>query len=257
MKVVILAGGYGTRLSEYTGVVPKPMVEIGDKPILIHIMNWYKSFGYNDFIVATGYKSEIINTYFENQIKSKDQEFNFLTGTQNQLSSIEEDFIVKTIYTGQNAMTGGRLLAVKKFIDEEEFMVTYGDGLSNINIPKLIEFHKSHKKIATISAVRPLARFGILNLNNNEVISFKEKQQIDTGWINGGFFVFKKSIFKYLDNFSTILEREPLEKLARDGELMAYRHSGFWQCMDTKRDKDYLQNLWESGSYPWISSKKD
>ena len=257
MKIVILAGGHGTRLSEYTDFVPKPMVEIGDEPILIHIMNWYKKHDLKDFIVATGYKSEIINEYFERRLKSRNQEYDFTTGVQKQLNREKDNLIIKTVYSGLDSMTGGRLLAVKKYIHEDTFMLTYGDGLSNININELIEFHKSHGKIATITAVRPMARFGVLNINGKEVTSFKEKKHLEGGWINGGYFIFNISIFNYLEDKYTVLEKEPLENLAKEGELMAYKHTGFWQCMDTKRDKDYLQELWESGNAPWKSEKKD
>ena len=254
VKVVILAGGFGTRLSEYTQLIPKPMVEIGNKPILVHIMDCYQKYNFNDFIVATGYKYEFINSYFEEKIKSKNQEFNFQSGMQKQLEKVSENMIVKTVYSGLDAMTGGRLLAIEKYIDGEEFMLTYGDGLSNINLQKLLEYHRSHKKIATITAVRPLARFGILNIGDkNKVNCFKEKQHADTGWINGGYFIFNKSIFKYIKDHDTVLEKEPLENLAKQGELMAYKHTGFWQCMDTKRDMDYLIELSKSEFPPWTS----
>ena len=257
MKTVILAGGFGTRLSEYTNLIPKPMVEIGQKPILIHIMNWYLQYNFNEFLIATGYKSEIINDYFESLIRSKNQDYDFNTGKIAQLSQVKKSLKVKTIYSGLNSMTGGRLLSIRKFINEENFMVTYGDGLANIDVSKLIEFHKSHKKIATITAVRPIARFGVLNLEGNKVNSFKEKKQIDQGWINGGFFVFNKKIFDYIRDSRTILEKEPLEQLASENELFAYKHEGFWQCMDNKRDKDYLQELLDSGKAPWIPQKKE
>ena len=255
MEIVILAGGFGTRLSEYTTRIPKPMIEIGDKPILMHIINLYKSFNHNNFIIATGYKSEMINDYFQVLLRSKDQEYDFNSGTSKQLSNTKDNLIIKTVFSGIDSMTGGRLLSIKKYINEDNFMLTYGDGLSNINIDKLVEFHKSHGKIATISSVRPNARFGALNLDGERVTAFKEKKQLNEGWINGGFFVFKKKIFDYIDNKLTILEKEPLEELAINNELMAYKHNGFWQCMDTKRDKDYLQELWDSGNPPWISKK--
>jgi len=257
LKTVILAGGFGTRLSEYTNLIPKPMVEIGEIPILMHIINWYRGFNYTDFIVATGYKSEMINDYFQDLLNSKDQEFNFITGERKQLSKIKKELKVKTIYSGLDSMTGGRLLSIEKFIDDEDFMITYGDGLSNIDLNKLIKFHYSHKKIATITAVRPNARFGALNIKDNKVTSFREKKQLDQGWVNGGFFIFNKRIFNYIENKSTVLEKEPLETLAKENQLMAYKHDGFWQCMDTKRDRDYLQELWLSGNPPWISKKKD
>ena len=229
------------------------MIEIGDKPILMHIINLYKSFSHTNFIIATGYKSEMINDYFEVLLKSKDQEYDFNSGRSTQLSESKNNLLIKTVFSGIDSMTGGRLLSIKKFIKGDNFMLTYGDGLSDININKLIEFHNSHGRIATITAVRPNARFGALNLSGEKVTTFKEKKQLNEGWINGGFFVFNKNIFDYIENKLTILEKEPLEQLALNDQLMAYKHNGFWQCMDTKRDKDYLQELWDSGNPPWIS----
>lgn len=251
MEAVILAGGFGSRLSEYTELIPKPMVRIGDKPILSHIMDWYRKFLVNDFIIATGYKSECITSYFFDQLNSRDRLFDFSSGRTTSLSNEISTLSVKTIYSGLETMTGGRLFSVRDHVDGDIFLCTYGDGVSNVPIDDLVRFHKRHGKIATITAVRPMARFGVLEIDNARVCSFKEKQAIETGWINGGYFVFTKKIFDYLDNYDTVLEKEPLESLARDGQLMVYQHNGFWQCMDTKRDRDRLCELWEAGAAPW------
>jgi glucose-1-phosphate cytidylyltransferase len=253
MKVVILAGGFGTRLSEYTDSMPKPMVTIGGKPILWHIMKNYAKFGHTDFNIALGYKAEMIKEYFVNY-KSLNSDFTIHLGTGNLTShqSDDVDWKVTLVQTGLNSMTGGRIKRMKSFINNEPFLLTYGDGLSNINIASLIDFHKSHGKMATISAVHPGARFGELDLNGDLVSSFKEKPQIAQGWINGGFFVFQPEFLDLIEDDSTILEKEPLEKAAELGQLMAYRHDGFWQCMDTKRDRDSLEKMWKTGSPPWI-----
>jgi glucose-1-phosphate cytidylyltransferase len=230
MKVVILAGGLGTRLGEVTEEIPKPMVELGGKPILWHIMNLFSEYGHKDFYIATGYKSEIIEKYFTNN---------------------ESGWNVHTIDTGLNTMTGGRAKRISKHIGDEPCFLTYGDGLSNINIDKLLNFHKKNKKMATISAVRPTARFGELYLEGDMVLSFKEKPQLQEGWINGGFFVLEPEFFKYIDNDETFLEREPIEKVAEEKQLIAYKHEGFWQCMDTRRDWELLKSLLEEGTPPW------
>ena len=251
MKVIILAGGLGTRLSEYTELIPKPMVSIGSRPILWHIMKHYSSFGHKDFFIALGYKSEIIKEYFFNySILNSDFSINLKTGKITNEKSENVDWNVNLIDTGQNSLTGGRVKRLKSFIGNETCLLTYGDGLSDINISKLIEFHKDHKKLVTVSAVRPPARFGQLEIKNNLVESFKEKPQINEGWINGGFFVIEPKFFDYIDNDNTSLEKEPLEKVANEGELMAYKHEGFWQCVDTKRDYEFLHALWEKGA-PW------
>ncbi len=251
MKVIILAGGLGTRLSEYTELIPKPMVSIGSRPILWHIMKHYSSFGHKDFFIALGYKSEIIKEYFFNySILNSDFSINLKTGKITNEKSENVDWNVNLIDTGQNSLTGGRVKRLKNFIGNETCLLTYGDGLSDINISKLIEFHKDHKKLVTVSAVRPPARFGQLEIKNNLVESFKEKPQINEGWINGGFFVIEPKFFDYIDNDNTSLEKEPLEKVANEGELMAYKHEGFWQCVDTKRDYEFLHALWEKGA-PW------
>ena len=242
MKVIILAGGLGTRLSEYTELIPKPMVSIGSRPILWHIMKHYSSFGHKDFFIALGYKSEIIKEYFFNySILNSDFSINLKTGKITNEKSENVDWNVNLIDTGQNSLTGGRVKRLKNFIGNETCLLTYGDGLSDINISKLIEFHKDHKKLVTVSAVRPPARFGQLEIKNNLVESFKEKPQINEGWINGGFFVMEPEIFKYIKNDKTILERYPLEKICKLKKLGAFKHNGFWQCMDTLRDKKLLE----------------
>ena len=230
MKTVILCGGYGTRLSEETKIKPKPMIKIGKKPILDHIMSIYEHYGYNQFILALGYKSEYIKKFYR---KKRKKNINF-------------------VYTGRDTKTGGRLLRLKNHLkDEKTFMLTYGDGVSNVNIKKIIQFHNNHGKIATITAVRPPVRFGELKINRNKVKSFKEKPQVGQGWVNGGFFIFNNEILNFIKNDQTMLEREPLEKLTKAGQLMAYEHQGFWQCMDTMRDKILLNKLWNKGNALW------
>ena len=230
MKVVILAGGLGTRLGEVTEKIPKPMVELDGKPIIWHIMNLFSEYGHKDFYIATGYKSEVIEKYFADN---------------------PSDWNVNAIDTGLNTMTGGRAKLISKYIGNEPCFLTYGDGLSNINIDKLLNFHKKNKKIATISAVRPTARFGELYLEGNMVLSFKEKPQLQDGWINGGFFVLEPEFFNYIDGDEIFLEREPIEKIAEERQLVAYKHEGFWQCMDTRRDWELLKSLLEEGIPPW------
>ena len=220
LKVVILAGGYGTRLSEYTSSIPKPMVKISGKPILLHIINHFKKFGFKKFIIASGYKGNVIKKYFKNF--SKD------------LSIIVYD-------TGLKTMTGGRIKRLKHILKNNTFLLTYGDGLSSVNIKKLLKFHNRTKNIATLTAVRPPARFGAIKISGKKVNYFKEKSNLDEGWINGGFFVFDPRIFEYLKNDTTYLEREPMQKISKKKLLGAYKHLGFWQCMDTKRDKDILE----------------
>lgn len=235
MKVIILAGGFGTRLSEYTKSIPKPMVRINKIPILLHIMKIYIKFGYNNFYIAAGYKKKIIENYFKNFSRN---------GKIFKQTLFKKKCNINIINTGRNSMTGGRLKRVSKFIKtNEDFMFTYGDGLSNVNLNSLEKFHKKHKKIATVTAVRPPARFGELTISKKVVTKFIEKPQTSEGWINGGFFVANKKIFDFIYNDQTILEKEPLTKLAKKRELIAYKHKGFWRCMDTKRDKDYLETL--------------
>ena len=252
MKVIILAGGFGTRLSEYTEDVPKPMVAIGGKPILWHIMKTYAKFNHKDFYLALGYKAEMIKEYFLNyRSLNSDFSVDLLTGKvePHQLDNV--DWNVTLADTGLKTMTGGRVKRLQSHIGNETFMLTYGDGVSNINIDALLEFHKSHGKMVTVSAVHPVARFGELNIKGKKVINFSEKPQINQGWINGGYFIIEPNFFDLIDNDNSILEREPLEKAAELGELMAFHHEGFWQCMDTKRDRASLEELWLSGKAPW------
>jgi len=221
MKCVILAGGKGTRISELTKNIPKPMIRILGKPILYHIMKHYSDYGFTDFIIAAGYKKNIIKNFF---INKKFPKWN-----------------IKIVDTGQNTMTGGRLRRLKKFLNNETFFLTYGDGLSNVNLNKLIKFHKKYKKISTLTSVRPPARFGAIKISRNKVTYFKEKSKLDEGWINGGFFVFEPEIFKYIKGDKTYLEREPLQSISKRNQLLAFKHEGFWQCMDTMRDKYLLE----------------
>ena len=253
MKVIILAGGFGSRLSEYTESIPKPMVKIGNKPILFHIMNYYYKFGFKEFIIALGYKSEIIKEYFLNYSALNSSFTINLKNNDIQIhSKIKLDWTVSLVDTGLNTMTGGRLLRLKEYIGKNNFMLTYGDGLSNIDISKLNKFHRLNKKIVTVSAVRPIARFGELNIKNDYVKSFQEKPQISDGWINGGFFVMEPEFLNLIKNDETILEKEPLEKAVKMKELSAYKHEGFWQCMDTKRDRDRLEEIYYNGTAPWL-----
>lgn len=252
MKVVILCGGLGTRLSEETQLKPKPMVEIGGKPILWHIMKIYQGYSFNDFTLALGYKGEVIKDFFINyKESSNDLVLNVKTGKLKYLTDISEDWNISLIDTGKDTLTGGRLLRLKDSMNST-FMLTYGDGLCDVNINELVKFHKAHKKIATVTAVRPTARFGGMNLDNNVVKEFQEKPQAGEGWINGGYFIFEPEVFDYLDNDDSILERDCLENLAKDSQLMAYQHEGFWQCMDTLREKTVLDNMCLSGDMPWL-----
>lgn len=254
MKVVILCGGLGTRLSEETQVKPKPMVEIGGRPILWHIMKIYERHGQKDFLLALGYKGEIIKDYFLNyHARQSDLTVHLKTGQIDYRNPTAEDWNVSLINTGAQSLTGGRLLRLKPHLESEgTFMLTYGDGVSDVDITALLAFHRSHGRTATVTAVRPSARFGGMHIGGGKVLDFQEKPQSGEGWINGGFFVFEPSVFKYLENDATILEKSPLETLAREGQLMAYEHSGYWQCMDTIRDRDALQSAWDGGRAPWM-----
>jgi glucose-1-phosphate cytidylyltransferase len=253
MKAVILAGGFGTRISEYTSLMPKPMVTIGNKPILVHIMECYASFGFNEFVIALGYKSEVIKEYFLNYYAlSSDFEVNLNDGSIKYINETKKDWKVQLVDTGESTMTGGRVKRLSKLIGDNDFMLTYGDAVSDVDIKKLVRAHGTSGKLATVTAVHPVARFGELGIGeNNKVSSFREKSQVDTGWINGGFFVFGSEIFKLIDNDSSVLEKEPLEWLANNNQLNAYKHDGFWQCMDTVRERDTLEELWKSGVAPW------
>jgi len=253
MKVLILAGGFGTRLSEYTDIIPKPMVTVGGKPILWHIMQTYSNYGHNDFYLALGYKAEIIKDFFLNYRNlNSDFKLDLSTG---EVTSSQADLLnwkVTLIDTGLHSMTGGRVKRMRPFIGNEPFLLTYGDGVSDINLEELIEFHQGHGKMVTVSAVHPNARFGELEISNTgKVDSFKEKPQTTQGWINGGYFVVQPEFFDFIESDETILEKGPLERVAEIGELMAYQHHGFWQCMDTKRDRDFLEELWEKNQAPW------
>ena len=221
-RLLVLAGGFGTRLSEYTKTIPKPMVNVAGKPILLHIMNHYVKYGFKDFYIALGYKGEIIREYF------KKNKF---------------DWNITLVPTGQKTMTGGRLKRLQKYIGNETFMMTYGDGVSNVNLKRLLQFHKKNRKMVTLTAVRPPARFGVMKLRGNKVTYFKEKSKLDEGWINGGFFIMEPNFLKYIKDDKIFLEKEPLEKVTKINELNAYKHNGFWQCMDTKRDKDKLDTI--------------
>jgi glucose-1-phosphate cytidylyltransferase len=253
MKAVILAGGLGSRLSEETALRPKPMVEIGGKPILWHIMKIYGAHGITDFIICLGYKGYMIKEYFANYfLHTSDVTIDLSSGGQRVHSSATEPWRVTLVDTGETSMTGGRLKLVQKHVGEEPFCLTYGDGVSDLNIGKLIEFHRSHGKIATVTGTQPPGRYGSFRMDGNKVVDFVEKPLGDGGgWINGGFFVLSPPVFSFIEDLSTYWEREPMERLAREGQLQAYLHSGFWQAMDTLRDKNYLEELWKSGSAPW------
>jgi glucose-1-phosphate cytidylyltransferase len=253
MKTVILCGGLGTRLSEETQIKPKPMVEIGGRPMLWHIMKIYESHGFNDFTLALGYKGEVIKDYFLNYHALQSDLTVHLQGGQVDYSNpTAEDWRVSMIDTGANSMTGGRLLRLKPHLESGgTFMLTYGDGVSDVDLTALLAFHRSHGRLATVTAVRPPVRFGELSIEKNRVTKFQEKPQAGEGWINGGFFVFEPGVFDFISDDSTLLEREPLEQIAKKGELMVYQHPGYWQCMDTVRDKATLEDLWMNDKAPW------
>lgn len=251
MKVAILAGGYGTRLAEYTTTIPKPMVEIGGNPILWHIMKGYSVFGYHEFVVALGYKGHIIKDYFLNyRYRANSLTVSLKTGEVSVYGSDCEDWNVHLLDTGVASNTGLRVRKVAEYLDNQPFMLTYGDGVADVRIEELIAFHKSHGKVATLTAVRPRARFGEVIFDGDSVKTFNEKPQTGEGWINGGFFVFEPEIKEFIEG-DYQLEREPLEKLANEGQLMAYRHDGFWQCMDNLKDVQTLESLWQAGDSPW------
>lgn len=255
MKVVILAGGLGTRLSEYTDLKPKPMVEVGDRPILWHIMKMYATAGWGDFIICGGYKNYVIKDFFANyMMHMADMQFDLSRRTTESFFPIElmEQWKVLVANTGDNTMTGGRVKRVRDYLDGEAFCLTYGDGVSDVDLYGLLQFHRSHGKLVTITAVSPPGRFGSLVLSEDgDVTEFEEKPNDSSTWINGGFMVCEQGVFDYIDGDGTFLEREPFERLCEDEQLMAYKHNGFWACMDTIRDKKFLDDLWASGQAPW------
>lgn len=252
MKVVILAGGMGTRLAEETVVRPKPMVEIGGRPILTHIMDWYAAFGFKEFIIALGYKGEVIKQYFLNYYAlNSNITVKLSSGDVTVHDGMRKDWTVHLVDTGLHTMTGGRLLRLKPWLTGDCFMMTYGDGLADVNIGALLAFHRAHGKLATVTAAHPPARFGDIQLSDDRVMRFAEKPQAGAGWINAGFFVLHPKVLDYIAGDDTIWERTPMERLAEDGELMAYRHEGFWQPMDTLREKQLLEEIWQSGQAPW------
>jgi glucose-1-phosphate cytidylyltransferase len=253
MKVVILAGGLGTRLSEETDIRPKPMVEIGGKPILWHIMKIYSHYGFNEFIICLGYKGHVIKEYFANFfLHHSDVTVDLNSGGLTMHKTGTENWKITLIDTGKDSMTGGRVKRIEEYTKGKTFMLTYGDGVSNINIKELVEFHSKNKKMVTVTAVQPESRFGVLDINeSNHVKSFLEKPKGEAGWINGGFFVCEPGIFKYLKGDDTIWERDPLENIAKDGELVAYKHHGFWKPMDTLKDKLDLNKVWDNGTAEW------
>lgn len=252
MKVAILAGGVGTRLVEETEVKPKPMVEIGGKPILWHIMMHYHRYGHKDFIIALGYKGEVIKKYMVDYCSlHSNLTVQLDTGEVKIHDSVRPDWKVDLVDTGIATLTGGRIKRLAPYIGKETFMLTWGDGVSDVNLDKLLAFHRSHGKLATLTAVHPPARFGHLDLDGQRIVEFSEKSQTREGWINGAFFVLEPGIFDYIEGDDTQWEKEPLEQLARDGELMAFQHTSFWQCMDTLRDKHLLEELWLKGNPPW------
>ncbi|HWP39581.1 MAG TPA: glucose-1-phosphate cytidylyltransferase [Tepidisphaeraceae bacterium] len=252
MKVAILAGGMGTRIAEETDIKPKPMVEIGGRPILWHIMQHYSYYGFNEFVIALGYKGEYIKRYMVDfGLAESDLTVDIASGDVLRHGNRRPDWTVDLVDTGLHTMTGGRIKRLRPYLNGSTFMLTWGDGVSDVNLKELLAFHRRHGKLATVTAVRPPARFGHMVFDGDRVKEFSEKPQASEGWINGAFFVLEPGIFDYIEGDQTAWEREPMERLARDGQLMAYRHTGFWQCMDTLRDKRLLESLWESGQAPW------
>ncbi len=252
MKVILLAGGFGTRFSEYTESLPKPMVTIGGKPILWHIMKYYAHYGHNQFYVALGYKAEMIKEFFLHyRTMNADLTVNLKTGDVIPHQQDEVDWRATLVDTGLHSMTGGRVKRMKPYISNETCLMTYGDGVSDVDLDQLIAFHQNHGKMVTVTAVHPGARFGELEMREEQVTSFQEKPQTVQGWINGGYLVIEPEFFDLIEEDQTILEREPLERASQMGELMAFRHNGFWQCMDTKRDHANLEEFWRSGKAPW------
>lgn len=252
MKIGILAGGAGSRLAEETQLKPKPMVEIGGHPILWHIMRHYAHYGFKDFVIALGYKGEIIKKYMVDYCAlNSNLKVNLRTGEVSMNGGYKPDWTVELVDTGLSTMTGGRIKRLAPYLGNETFMLTWGDGVSDINLRDLLAFHRSHGKLATLTAVRPPARYGHMIFEGNQIVEFNEKPQTGEGWINGAFFVLEPGVFDFIDGDETQWEREPLERLAQQGQLMAYRHNSFWQCMDTLREKHILETMWQSGNPPW------
>ena len=253
MKVVLLAGGFGTRISEESHLRPKPMIEIGEKPILWHIMKYYSQFGFHEFVICLGYKQYVVKEFFADYfLHTSDVTFDLANNKMEVHNNYSEPWKVTLVDTGLNTMTGGRVKRIRPYVEGETFMLTYGDGVADVDLNALAEFHKNHGKIATLTSVNMGQRFGVLDLDDNgQIQSFREKNDDDGAMINGGFMVFEPGIFDYLQDDTTVLEKAPLENLTKDGQLMAYRHSGFWKCMDTQRDKQQLEAMWQSGNAPW------
>lgn len=253
MKVVLLAGGFGTRISEESYLKPKPMIEIGEKPILWHIMKVYSHYGFNEFIVCAGYKQNVIKEWFANYyLHTSDITFDFTRDNHMTVhNNISEPWKVTIVDTGLNTMTGGRVKRIQNYIGNDTFMLTYGDGVSDVDVKKILDFHRKKGQIGTLTAVQPEGRFGVLDIENDNVQSFREKSKADSGWINAGFMVLEPEIFKYIEGDNTVFEKTPLETLAKEGELNVYKHKGFWQCMDTMKDKEKLETLWAENRAPW------
>lgn len=254
MKVVILAGGFGTRISEESHLIPKPMIEIGEKPILWHIMKYYSSYGFNEFVICAGYKQYVIKEYFADYyLHNSDITFDFSNGKEDLTihNNHSEPWKVTIVDTGLNTMTGGRIKRIEPYINNEPFMLTYGDGVSDVNLNKLIDLHQSSKNKVTLTAIQPGGRFGLLDIQDHQVKKFNEKVKEEGGWVNGGFMVLEPNIFKYLDDDNCIFERKPLETLVEENSLGVYQHEDFWQCMDTMRDKELLEKLWAENKAPW------
>lgn len=252
MKVVILAGGFGTRISEESHLKPKPMIEIGDMPVLWHIMKEYSYYGFHDFIICCGYKQHLIKQFFsEYFLHTSDVTFDLENNEMKVHNTYSEKWRVTLVDTGLKTMTGGRIKRIKKYVGDEPFLLTYGDGVSDVDIQKTVEFHKKEGKLLTMTTVQPKGRFGVMDIEGNLVKSFREKSEKDMGWINGGYMVVEPEVFDYIEGDDTIFEREPLETLAREGKIAAYKHTGFWQCMDTLRDKNQLEKMWSDNEAPW------
>ncbi|MGN0367686.1 MAG: glucose-1-phosphate cytidylyltransferase [Wujia sp.] len=260
MKVVLLAGGYGTRISEESHLKPKPMIEIGGKPILWHVMKEYSHYGFNEFIICAGYKQHVIKEWFANYyLHNSDITYDFSDGGRMTVhNNVAEPWKVTIVDTGLDTMTGGRIKRIRPYVGDEPFLLTYGDGVCDINMQELVEFHKSHGKIATLTAIRVDERFGVLDINkeNNEILSFREKSRSDSSRINGGYMVLNPQVFDYLEGDSTVFEKEPLRRLAEEGQLCAYKYNGFWQCMDTKREMEMLDDLIAKNEAPWMAWEK-